>query len=74
MGYADLVDFDKKIRGSFMQKVVKKIVQERLSWEVDFMLVNGCVVWNMSAKLKGVIRTKIDNSTWRMYVAELILN
>ncbi len=41
---------------------------------MDFMLVNDCVAWNMSIKLKGVFRTMIDNSTWRMYVAELMLN
>ncbi len=38
------------------------------------MLVNGHVSWNMSAKLKEIFRTTIDNSTWRMYVAKLMLN
>ncbi len=32
MGYVDLVDFDKKIGGSFTEKVISKMVQERLSW------------------------------------------
>ena len=41
---------------------------------MDFMLVNGHVSWNMSAKLKEIFRTTIDNSTWRMYVAKLMLN
>ncbi len=40
---------------------------------MDFMLVNGCVAWNMSAKLKGVFRTKIEHSKWRMYAAEFML-
>ncbi len=38
------------------------------------MLVNGCVAWNMSAKMKGVFRSAIDNSTWRMYVTKNLLN
>ncbi len=38
------------------------------------MLVNGCVAWNMSAKMKGVFRSAIDNSTWRMYATKNLLN
>jgi len=38
------------------------------------MLVKGCVAWNMSAKMKGVFMSAIDNSTWRMYVTKNLLN
>ncbi len=38
------------------------------------MSVNGCVAWNVSAKLKGVFRTTIDNSEWRILVAKLMVN
>ncbi len=41
---------------------------------MDFVLVNGHVIWIMSAKLKGVFRIMIDNSKWRMYVARLMFN
>ncbi len=41
---------------------------------MDFMLVGGCVVWNMLAKMKGDFRSMIDNSPWRMYVAKNMLN
>ncbi len=39
-----------------------------------FALVNGHIAWNTSAKLKGVFRTTLDNATWRMHVAEHMLN
>ncbi len=41
---------------------------------MDFMLVNGCIVWNISAKLKGVFRTTLNNATWRIYVVKHMLN
>ncbi len=50
------------------------MVQKSYLGIIDFMLINGHVAWNMSAKLKGVFRTMIDNSIWRMFVAELMLN
>ncbi len=38
------------------------------------MLVNGCVAWNMSSKVSGIIHDKVDNPNWTVYVAESILN
>ncbi len=40
---------------------------------MDFMLVNGCIAWNMSSTLKGDFSTTLDNATWRMYVAKHML-
>ncbi len=41
---------------------------------MDSMLVHSCIAWNMSAKLKGVFRTTLDNATLRMYVAKYMLH
>ncbi len=38
------------------------------------MLINGCVVQKMSALLNSIFRDMIDNSNWRVYVAELMFN
>ncbi len=40
----------------------------------NFMLVNGYIAWNMLAKMKGIFRETIDNSNWRVFVAELMIN
>ncbi len=37
------------------------------------MLVNGKVAWNMSCKILGIIRTKLNNQTWRVCIADIML-
>ncbi len=75
MGYFDLVDFDKKIGRLFTENsCFKKQYKKGYLGIMDFMLVNTCVAWNMSANLKGVFRTTLDNATWRTYVAKHMLN
>ncbi len=63
MGYVDLVNFDKKIGGTFTGKCsFKKLYKKGYLGITDFMLVNGCVAWNMSEKLRGVFGTTRDKS------------
>ncbi len=38
------------------------------------MLDYGCNAWNISAKMNGIFSEAIDNSSWRVYVAKLMLN
>ncbi len=72
MGYVDLIDYDKKVGGYFMQKrSFKKWYKKGCIGIMDFMLVHGHVTWNMSANF---FRTMIAYSTWKMYVAKLMLN
>ncbi len=40
---------------------------------LDFLLVNGCVAWNMLEEMKGMFKETIDNSKWIVYISELIL-
>ncbi len=62
MGYVAVVDFDKKIGGSFTHKShFKKLCKKGFLGILDFMLVNGCVEWNMSAQIKGIIRDMVNN-------------
>ncbi len=75
MGYVDLVDFEKKIGRSFTQKkCFNKWYKKGFLGRLDFMLVNVCVKWNVSAQVKDILRDTIDNSDWRVYVAKLISN
>ncbi len=57
MGYVDLVDFDKKIGGLLLfteKSWFKKWYKKGYLRIMDFMLVDGCVAWNMTSKLKGL--------------------
>ncbi len=38
------------------------------------MLVNSCITWNISAQVKGNIRDMVNNTEWRVNVAQLMLN
>ncbi len=40
---------------------------------LNFMLVYGQVAWNMSCKITGIIRTKLNNQMWRVCIADLML-
>ncbi len=61
MGYVDLVDFDKKIGGSFTENIhFKKWYTRGYLGFMDFILVNGHIAWNMSDELKGVFRTTLN--------------
>ncbi len=73
MRYADLVDFVKKKEDCLQKKVVSRNDKKGYLGVMDFMMVNNRIAWNMSAKLKGVFRTTLNNSTWRMYVAKHML-
>ncbi len=57
-----------------MQKTSFKKWNKGYHGIMDFILVNSCFAWNMSATLKGVFRTTIDNTKWRMYLAKQMLN
>ncbi len=39
-----------------------------------YLLVNGNVAWNMWDDITGIIREKINNSNWGVYIFELMLN
>ncbi len=40
----------------------------------NFIMVDGNVAWNMSAKMKGIFKDIIVNLNLRVYVANLMLN
>ncbi len=71
MGFIELVDFDEKFGGSFIDNShFKKWYKKGFLEVLDFMLVNSCVAWNMSAEIKGIIRDLVKNAEWRVYVPE----
>ncbi len=74
MGYVNLVDYDKKIGGGFTARPhFKKWYKKGFLGNLDFMMVNGRVAWNMSCDIQGIIRTKLNNRMWRVCVADLML-
>ncbi len=64
-----------KIGRSFIQQShFKKWYKKGYLGILDFVLINDCNAFNMSAQLKGIFGDIIDNSNWRQYVANLMLN
>ncbi len=75
IGYIDIVDFGKKNGGGFAVKGnFKKWYKQGFLGTLDFTVVNGKVVWNMSAKHDGILTHKVSNKNWRMLVAKEMLN
>ena len=76
MGGVDNVDKDKKIGGAFTKKsMFKKWYRMGVLGVFDFMIVNGCVAWNMASQNNnaGLRRFALLNWKFRLILSEQMI-
>ncbi len=56
------------------QKLFQKWYKKIFLGILHIILVNGCILWIMSAWINRIIREKGNNSDWKVCIAKLTLN